>query len=105
MIEDQKDYKDILIEIYEIKNRLTPKKIESFAWTNPHLKVRINETKGSLQMFYKNKQFPGCYCKVYSRGRNGDKFYRDGYTDFTGTFKYALADLEDIDLFSILCLG
>lgn len=22
------------------------------------------------------------------------KFYRDGYSDMTGTFKYALADLE-----------
>lgn len=30
------------------------------------------------------------------------KFYRDGYTDITGTFKYALADLEGITEFSIL---
>lgn len=35
--------------------------------------------------------------------KNGQsKFYRDGYTDITGTFKYALADLEGVSEFSIL---
>lgn len=29
--------------------------------------------------------------------KNGQsKFYRDGYTDITGTFKYALSDLDGI---------
>lgn len=30
------------------------------------------------------------------------KFYRDGYSDITGTFKYALADLEGVTEFAIL---
>lgn len=35
--------------------------------------------------------------------KNGEsKFYRDGYTDVTGTFKYALADLENVTDFSVL---
>lgn len=35
--------------------------------------------------------------------KNGqNKFYRDGYTDITGTFKYALADLEGVTQFAIL---
>ena len=35
--------------------------------------------------------------------KNGqNKFYRDGYTDITGTSKYALADLEGVSEFSIL---
>lgn len=35
--------------------------------------------------------------------KNGQsKFYRDGYTDITGTFKYALADLEGVTEFAIL---
>jgi hypothetical protein len=35
--------------------------------------------------------------------KNGQsKFYRDGYTDITGSFKYALADLDGISEFSIL---
>lgn len=53
-------------------------------------------------MFFKGKQYPGCYCKVYSSGKSGDKFYRDGYTDITGTFKYVLADFEDITKFKIV---
>jgi len=35
--------------------------------------------------------------------KSGDsRFYRDGYTDITGTFKYALADLEGVTKFAIL---
>ena len=34
---------------------------------------------------------PGCYVRFYSTGTKGTKFYRDGYTDITGKFKYALA--------------
>ena len=55
-------------------------------------------------MFYENKCISGGYCKAYSTGKKGEKFYRDGYTDITGTFKYALADLQDITMFSILCV-
>ena len=33
---------------------------------------------------------------------SGPKFYRDGYTDITGTFKYALADLDGVKMFRIL---
>lgn len=37
--------------------------------------------------------------------KNGsNKFYRDGYTDIAGKFKYALSDLEEISEFSILFL-
>ena len=42
--------------------------------------------------------------KVYSSGNKGMKFYRDGYTDITGKFKYALADLEGVKEFSILTM-
>jgi hypothetical protein len=60
-------------------------------WRNPNLKVKVNEKRGSLQVFYLNKPISGSYCKVYSSGSKGTKFYRDGYTDITGTFKYALS--------------
>lgn len=58
--------------------------------------MKINEIKGNLQIFCSGKHVSGAYCKVYSSGFKGEKFYRDGYTDITGTFKYALTDLEDI---------
>lgn len=41
---------------------------------------------------------------MYSEGSKGTKFYRDGYTDITGTFKYALTDLDGIKRFSILTI-
>lgn len=39
--------------------------------------------------------------KVFS-DKQVQQFYRDGYTDMTGTFKYALSDLDGIKQFSIL---
>ncbi len=74
-------------------------------WTNPNLKVKINQKKGTLQVFYQNKPISGSYCKVYSSGSKGNKFYRDGYTDITGTFKYALSQLNEITRFSVLCVS
>lgn len=56
-------------------------------------------------MFYQNKPVSGTYCKVYSTGSNGVKFYRDGYTDITGSFKYALSELSQINRFSVLCMS
>jgi len=34
--------------------------------------------------------------KVFSKKDVGEQFYRDGYTDMTGTFRYALNDLEGV---------
>lgn len=56
-------------------------------------KVLFYYDVGSLQVFFDGKKQSGCYVKVYSNGSKGKKFYRDGYTDITGNFKYALNDL------------
>lgn len=58
---------------------------------------------GTLKVFYQNKKCSTSYCKVYSRGSKGDRFYRDGYTDIASTFRYAL-DQTNISEFSILVL-
>ncbi len=55
-------------------------------------------------MFYDGKKQTSCYVKVYSAGPKGTKFYRDGYTDITGKFKYVLGDLEGISKFSVLAI-
>jgi hypothetical protein len=68
------------------------------------IKVMYLNYSGNVQIFIDKKRAKGCYCKVYSDGDNGEKFYRDGYTDITGTFKYALADLDGIKKFSILTI-
>lgn len=52
-------------------------------------------------MFVNGKKSSTAYCKVYSRGSKGEKFYRDGYTDIASSFRYAL-DSKDISEFSLL---
>ena len=76
--------------------------MSSFLWNNPNIKIKIKENSGYAQVFCEGKRQPGCYCKVYQMKNGQSKFYRDGYTDITGTFKYALADLEGVSEFSIL---
>lgn len=58
--------------------------------------MKVNETQGTLQVFLDKKRSTGAYVKVFSdKGMNKD-FYRDGYTDMTGTFRYAMSDLDGI---------
>lgn len=98
------DLKDAIVHVYSTVEGLPARKVSSFIWENPKVKIKVNEKRGNIQLFADGKCQTGCYCKVYSRGGNGEKFYRDGYTDITGTFKYALADLQSINLFSILAV-
>ena len=88
-----KDLRDCLIQIYEKNGEGKKKKIDSFLWVNPEVRALINEDKGTAQVFLKGSKLAGCYCKVFQMKNGSSKFYRDGYTDITGTFKYALADL------------
>jgi hypothetical protein len=50
------------------------------------------------------KRLPGAYVKVFSDKQLNQEFYRDGYTDMTGTFRYAMSDLDGIKQFSILVI-
>ena len=72
------------------------KKVATFNWINPHVKVKINENAGTLQVFVDKKKRSGAYVKVFSRRGIPNKFYRDGYTDMTGTFRYAMSDIQNI---------
>jgi hypothetical protein len=44
----------------------------------------------------------GVYVKVFAEQRGNTKFYRDGYTDMTGSFRYALEDIDEVSAFAIL---
>lgn len=91
------------MEITEVREGLR-KKVTSFWWVNPEVRVKVSEKEGSLQVFLQRKRLAGAYVKVFSdKGMNKD-FYRDGYTDMTGTFRYAMSDLDDIKEFSILVM-
>ena len=88
--------------MHEYRPNVAPRKVTSFLWTNPEVKVKINEKEGTLRVFH-NKNRCSSYCKVYTCGLKGEKFHRDGYTDVASTFRYAL-DVSGINEFAILVL-
>ena len=102
--EREKGAKDIFVEVYYSTEKGKKKKLRGLLWKNPELKVKRKENSGAIQVFYEGKQLSSCYCKVYQLKRGGQKFYRDGYTDITGTFRYALADLEGVSKFALLVM-
>jgi hypothetical protein len=92
------------VEVTEFKTGLPPKKVISFWWTNPEIKVKVNDAQGTLQVYLSKRRLPGAYVKVFSDKGFNKEFYRDGYTDMTGTFRYAMSDLDGIKEFSILVM-
>ena len=98
----EKGMKDVYVEVFYSINKGNKKKLSGFLWNNPQLKVKTKESEGAIQVFYEGKKKTGCYCKVYQMKNGSSKFYRDGYTDITGTFRYALADLDGVSKFAIL---
>ena len=102
MLMREKNAKDIFVDMYYSVEQTKKKKLSGFLWANPLLKVKAKESMGLIQVFYEGKQVTGCYCKVYQKKNGGNKFYRDGYTDIRGSFRYALADLEGVTKFAIL---
>lgn len=101
---DYPDVKDATIEVTEIREGLAPKTVATFTWINPEIKVKTNENAGTLQVFVNRKKRPGAYVKIFSKKGHKEQFYRDGYTDMTGTFRYAMSDLQGITEFSILVM-
>lgn len=53
-------------------------------------------------MYLNKKRLPGAYVKVFANKSGKKQFYRDGYTDMTGSFKYAMAETEGVSEFAIL---
>ena len=94
----------MIVQVYEFKEGVPAERVSSLFWSDPNIKVKVSQNLGSLQVFCEGKKQSGCYCKVYAKKSSGSKFYRDGYTDITGTFKYALNDLDGIEQFSILTM-
>jgi hypothetical protein len=55
-----------------------------------------------LEVYIGKRKAAGVYVKVFGEHTTGRRFYRDGYTDITGSFRYALSDIDGISAFSIL---
>ena len=70
-------------------------------------KVQVLSSIGMLKIRgQSNNPIPGAYVKVFAKnmGQTGAKFYKDGYSDFTGTFDYCSLNsgaLEKVEKFSV----
>lgn len=69
--------KDATVEVTEYKEGLPPKSVSIFTWSNPDVKVKINENQGTLQVFVNKKRAIGSYVKVFSDNDRKKAFYRD----------------------------
>jgi len=73
------------------------------------LAVTIIEARGQLHVVQAGTDVPlsGAYVKVFSRGPEGVRFHKDGYTDLRGRFDYASVSGQDSSpqRFAILVLS
>jgi hypothetical protein len=74
---------------------------------NSNLRVHPIEDFGLVKISDKNGAIlSSIYVKCYFKSKNGEtKFYKDGYTDFRGSFDYASLNsdsLEKVDFFALL---
>lgn len=87
-------HRNVLIEV-------TAAGISRSAWlTASSLVTHLAEPMGQLQVLARDRQAPvvGAYVKVFARHQDGSvRFYKDGYTDLTGTFDYASLSTSDLD--------
>ena len=44
----KKNMQDVMISVNEIKEGCHPDQVKAFFWTNPDIKVKINENEGTL---------------------------------------------------------
>jgi hypothetical protein len=98
------EYPDVYVHLVELASDRPAQKLESFLWNNQSVKARVLEDEGVAYVYLDGKAKPGAYCKVYAKGNNGVRFFKDGYTDIQGKFKYITSDIEGIDTFAILFL-
>lgn len=87
------EYPNIYIEPVEIAINGTAQKFAAFIWENPAIKIKMLEDEGVAIVYVDGKAKPGAYCKVYVKRQAETKFFRDGYTDIQGRFKYIMTDI------------
>ena len=83
---------------------------KSQAYYSNALAVQVIENYGQVRVTQADtgKAVSKAYVKVYSRGSDGVKFYKDGYTDLRGRFDYTSLNTNEIDRvsrFAILILS
>lgn len=79
-------------------------KLDAFLWHSPNVKAKVIEDEGFAYVYVDGKAKPGAYCKVYAKDNSNTRFFKDGYTDLQGKFKYITSDIEGIQTFAILFL-
>lgn len=99
-IDRPEGYTDIYVNPVELSSTKQGQVLNSFLWSNDSVKVKVLEDEGVAVVYVDGKPRPGAYVKVYAKGKE-TRFYKDGYTDIQGRFKY-VSQLDDVEKFSLL---
>ena len=89
----------------ELATNKQAQQLNSFLWNNPNVKAKVLEDEGLAFVYVNGKTQPGVYCKVYVKENNVTRFFKDGYTDIQGKFKYITSDIDEVETFAILFLA
>lgn len=103
-IEKPKEFHDVYVQPVDLASDKQAQKLEGFMWNSPNVKARVLEDQGIAYVYLEGKAKPGAYCKVYAKDSSQTRFFKDGYTDLQGKFKYITSDIEGIETFAVLFL-
>jgi hypothetical protein len=103
-VEKPKEYPDVYVQPVDLASDKQAQKLDAFLWHSPSVKAKVLEDEGFAYVYIDGKAMPSVYCKVYAKDGSGTRFFKDGYTDIQGKFKYITSDIEEIQTFAILFL-
>jgi hypothetical protein len=70
--------------------------LNGFFWHSQSVKAKVLEDEGFAYVYIDGKAAPTVYCKAYARADGNTRFFKDGYTDIQGKFKYITSGIENI---------
>jgi hypothetical protein len=103
-VDKPKEYPDVYVQPVDLAIDRQVQKLDAFLWHNPSVKAKVLEDEGFAYVYIDSKATPSVYCKVYAKDGSGTRFFKDGYTDIQGKFKYITSGIEEIQTFAILFL-
>ena len=103
-VERPTEYADVFVQPVDLASQHQAQKLDPFLWNSPTVKAKVLEDEGLAYAYVEGKAKPGAYCKVYVKDSSGTRFFKDGYTDIQGKFKYITSDIDNVESFAILFL-
>lgn len=118
LVNDTKDYRTDFIKIPPslINNNLfiqvsSESRTKALNYFPTDMQIYLMESNGKVKVKdFERNPLSKIYVKCFKKGNNGlVGFYKDGYTDITGTFDYASLNLDSLDqgieVFALLVNG